>query len=60
MRLFFYIFLQGETKLIATVKAEIDAPDFNTPNLGKLDFYVDWLVFKSSICLCQVTIEFRV
>lgn len=32
--------------MIATVKAEIDTPDFNTPNLGKLDFYVDWFVFR--------------
>ncbi len=36
--------LKGETKLIATVKAEIDVPDFKMPNGGKLDFYVDWFV----------------
>lgn len=41
----------GETKLIATVKAEIDTPDFTTPNLGKLDFFVD--------CSANATPEFQ-
>lgn len=36
---------KGETKLIATVKAEIDEPEVNTPNYGKIDFLVDWYDF---------------
>jgi len=31
----------GETKVIATIKAEIDTPDKLTPKLGKVDFLVD-------------------
>ncbi len=34
--------LKGETKVIATVKGELDTPDMSTPNSGKLDFFVDW------------------
>jgi len=41
----------GETKLIATVKAEIDEPEANTPNLGKIDFLVD--------CSANATPEFQ-
>jgi hypothetical protein len=34
--------LKGESKVIATVKAELDTPDLYTPDSGKLDFFVDW------------------
>ena len=33
---------KGDTKVIATIKAEIDVPDADRPNHGKLDFFVDW------------------
>lgn len=31
----------GDTKVIATIKAEIDTPDTCAPHLGKLDFFID-------------------
>lgn len=34
--------IKGETKVLAAIKAELDTPDILTPNLGKLDFFVDW------------------
>ena len=33
---------KGETKVIAAVKAEIETPDLQNPDCGKLDFFVDW------------------
>lgn len=36
--------IKGETKVIATIKAEIDSPDVCSPNMGKLDFFVDWYI----------------
>ena len=32
----------GNTKVIATIKAEINVPDLNTPNEGKMDFFIEW------------------
>jgi exosome complex RNA-binding protein Rrp42 (RNase PH superfamily) len=32
----------GETKVIATVKAEIGSPNPATPNNGSINFFVDW------------------
>lgn len=34
--------LKGDTKVVAAVKAELDKPDAFAPDMGKLDFYVDW------------------
>ncbi|CAF0767966.1 unnamed protein product [Brachionus calyciflorus] len=31
----------GDTKVVAAVKAELDTPDVCTPDMGKLDFFVD-------------------
>ena len=36
--------LKGDTKVIATIKAEIDTPEVHTPNMGKIDFFVDWYI----------------
>jgi len=33
---------KDETKLIATVKAQIDESEVNAPIHGKIDFLVDW------------------
>ena len=34
----------GNTRVIATIKAEVDAPDLNSPNEGKIDFFIEWYV----------------
>jgi hypothetical protein len=35
---------KGETKVICTVKAELDYPDIKNPTNGKIDFFLDWLI----------------
>ena len=42
IRVYFFLNLKGETKVVATIKAEIGTPDAFKPNCGKLDFFVDW------------------
>ena len=32
----------GKTKVIATIKAEIVAPELNSPKEGKIDFFIEW------------------
>ena len=32
----------GNTKVIATIKAEINTPELNSPKEGKIDFFIEW------------------
>ena len=37
-----YFFVQERTSVIVGVKAELAEPHPSTPQLGQLDFHVDW------------------
>lgn len=45
----------ANTDILVGVKAEIDKPTTENPDKGKIEFFVDWLVFVS--CKhCSITV----
>lgn len=36
----------ANTDILVGVKAEIDVPSAETPNIGKIEFFIDWFVIN--------------
>jgi len=41
-----FVFLQDRTSVIVGVKAELGASDPEAPDMGRIQFFVDWYVLS--------------